>query len=172
MQYILDFDHTLYNTDLFVSAAGPYRESGLWVTPAIWDILDSKDFFYDDSIQFLKRQQKEHVRILTAMTPSLGPESCEFQKVKVERSGVQTYVSDTIYMEGDKGSFIAEMYDGSPTVFVDDRIDHLLSAKKHCHEILVVQMVRPGLEGKIPTAESEGVPVVNSLSALEALFQK
>ena len=167
MRYIFDFDHTLYDTDAFVEAAEPYRASGEWVTPRIWDILDATTFFYGDTIKYLELLQPKDITVLTAWTPALGPESFEFQESKIERSDITKYVGDIIIMEGDKGPIIKELYDDEPTVFVDDRVDHLLSAKKHCPEIMVVQMIRPGVK-ELPTDPT--VPFVNSLKEITKML--
>jgi len=175
MKYILDFDHTLCDTGRFCDDAQPYKESGLWVTPAIWDILDASQYLYAESVSFLKELEKEDVRILTAMTASLGPEARAFQKVKLEKSGVVEFVSDIIFMEGDKGPFLEEMYDGTPTVFIDDKLDHLVSAKKHCPGMYCIQILRDGdtnrMSGINHTERSarEDIPVVHSLAEASTL---
>lgn len=170
MNYILDFDHTLFDARAFVQDAHAYKDSGVYVTPAIWDILDAKNYFFDDALPFLQSHTKEHMRILTAMTPSLGPEAREFQKVKLERSGSMDYVSETICMEGDKGPYIQKMYTNEPTVFVDDTVEHLLSAKKHCPDIQVVQIIRPELAG-VRTSD-ETIPVITSLDELDSIVAR
>lgn len=170
MKYILDFDHTLMDTDLFSEDATPYKENGLWVTPAIWNILNAPDYLYTDTLSFLQSLKKEDVRILTAMTASLGPEARAFQKVKLAKSNISSFVSDIVFMEGDKGPFVAEMYDGTPTVFVDDRIEHLESAKRHCPEIHAVQIARPTVKKKLPTSTSADIPVVASLDELSKMY--
>ena len=163
MRYIFDFDHTLFDTDRFSVAAEPYKADGLWVTPAIWDILDASSFFYADTVPFLENLDPTDVTLLTAWTPVLGSEAYEFQKVKVERSGIQDLLTEVQIVEGDKGSHVRELYDGRATVFVDDRVDHLLSAKKHCPDVQVVQMIRPGV-GDLPT--DQAVPVISNLNEL------
>lgn len=170
MKYIFDFDHTLFNNDLFREASAAYVESGLWVTPAIWNILEARSFLYEDTVDFLTSLQKEDVRILTAMSPALGSDARNFQKVKLEKSGLAKYVSEIIFMEGDKGPYVQEMHDGTPTVFVDDKLAHLVSVKKMCPKVHVVQMVRPGLEDRIPVSMVKEIPVISSLSELSHLF--
>ena len=172
MKYILDFDYTLYDTDLFSQTAEPFKqrdESGQWVTPRIWDILDASDFFYNDTLTFLSALHPSDVTILTAWTPSLGPESYEFQKSKVERSGIQDLVGTIVYMEGDKGPYVRDLYRNEKTVFVDDRLDHLQSAKKYCPNILVAHMIRPGRKDVISTDPSGSVPTIPSLAVLHNL---
>lgn len=168
MKYILDFDHTLFDTERFSEAAESCKENGVWVTPAIWDIFDASEFFYKDVIDFLSEHDREDAHLLTAVTPSLGPEATLFQQEKVERSGILNYVKTVTYMEGDKGPYVAELFDGSPALFVDDRADHLQSALEHCPQVVVAQMIRPGLEGLV-VINDQNIPVVTSLAELPQL---
>lgn len=168
MKYIFDFDHTLYCTEKFVEAAEPYKANGEWLTPRVWDLLDASTFFYDDTIDFLKAQKPKDITILTAWTPTLGDKSFDFQRVKIEKSGVSEYVGEIIIMEGDKGPHVKSIYDGTPTVFIDDRIDHLLSSREHCPEVMVIQMVRDDA-GMLPGDPS--VPVVSALNEISEVIK-
>ena len=163
MKYILDLDLTLFDSHKYLDASLPYQEDGTWVTPAIWDILNAPDFLYDDVLPFLKETGKENVHILTAMSPHLGPLAREFQKEKVARCGIAEFVAGITFMEGDKGTHITSLYDGSPTTFIDDKLEHLHSCCTHCPEVAVVQMVRPGSRTQ---ANQEGIPVIESLREL------
>lgn len=170
MKYILDFDHTLYEVSRFKEDAASYKTDGTWVTPAIWDILDAKNYFYEDVFSFIQKQGKGNVTILTAMTPSLGPLAREFQKAKLEKSGIAALVGEIVFMEGEKGPFVKDLYDNTPTVFVDDTFAHLVSAKQHCPDVHAVQMVRPGLEDRGEISTSPSIPVISSLRELIEIF--
>jgi hypothetical protein len=170
MQYIFDFDHTLYETSRFSTDAKAYKENGTLITPAIWDMFDASSYFYDDTLSFLSAQKKEDVIVLSAATLAYGPEAHAFQEAKLGRSGVGEYVCEIIVMEGEKGPFIQKLYQNKPMVFVDDTLSQLLSAKECCPEVRLVQMVRPGREIYGPVSESAEIPVVSSLEELSSLF--
>lgn len=164
MKYILDFDRTLFDTDRFVQAAEPYKAAGEWLTPRIWDTLDARSFLYDDVLPFLEAVPADDVVLLTAWTSSLGPESYAFQETKVQRSGVVPHVHRVVLMEGDKGPYVKRLTEDTPAVFVDDRIEHLLSARARCSDIHVLQMTRPGV-GTLPSDTS--VTVIRALADIQ-----
>lgn len=170
MKFILDFDYTLYEVSRFKEAALPYKEDGMWLTPAIWDKLDATSFFYPDTLDFIQRQGKENVVILSAMTPALGPQAREFQKAKLARSGIGEFVSDVIVMEGDKGPYVKDLYTGEPTVFVDDTLLHLYSSQRHCPEVGTVQIIREDAVGRGEVSTHIDIPVVATLTELEELL--
>lgn len=169
MRFILDFDHTLFDTNAFSVAAEPYKATGLWVTPQIWDELDARTFLYSDTLDFLNAKQTHELIILSAWTPSLGAESHAFQVSKIDKSGIADLVDKVVVMEGDKGPQVKLLCGGAPTVFVDDRIDHLLATQAMCPEVTVVQMVRPEV-GMLLGDPS--VPVVSSLAELDVLVSR
>jgi hypothetical protein len=144
MLYILDFDHTLFDTDRFKSDAMRRGGNEDWVRPAIWDQFDATQYLYSDTLPFLESVGVENAIILTAMSPHLGPQTREFQKMKLERSGVRPYVKDIIFMEGDKGSYVADLCAHTQATFVDDTLDHLRSVQTLCPEVSLVHMVRTG----------------------------
>ena len=170
MDFIFDFDRTLFDTAHFVNEAAPYKESGLYITPAIWDILDATTFVYSDVLSFLQKIGKEHSTILTAMTPTLGPLAREFQKAKLERSGVSAYTRQVIFMEGKKGKYVKEIFSGKPTIFVDDTLEQLQSVKAFCPEVVCIQIIRPNSEGRSEVSSSSDIPTVTSLQELETFF--
>lgn len=166
MKYILDFDLTLFDSHKYLEASVPYQADGTWVTPAIWDILNASEFLYDDVLPFLEAVGKENVHILTAMSPHLGPLAREFQKEKLARCGLAEHVAGVTFMEGDKGSYIASLYDGGPTTFVDDKIEHLHSSHEHCPAVQVVQMVR---QGSRTVPNEEGMLIIQTLHELSQI---
>jgi hypothetical protein len=163
MRYILDFDRTLFSTERFISAAALDVQDSSRLTASIWDTYDASSFLYEDTIPFLESLSPEKVVILTAWSERFGPQVYDFQTAKVERSGVTKYVSEVELVSGDKGPHIRKLLTSEPTVFVDDKIAQLLSAKEHCPEVTVVQMIRPSVSG-LPTHPS--VPIITSLKEL------
>ena len=163
MRYSFDFDRTLFATEDLYEAAREIRMQPNWATPQVWDTLDASSFLYPDTITFLEALERQKIVLLTAWDPVLGPQAYEFQKAKVEKSGISKYVDQIVLMEGNKGMHIQELYDGTPTVFVDDKVEHLLAAKECCPDVRVIQMVRPSNAG-LPTDAS--VQVVTDLAEL------
>jgi hypothetical protein len=168
MRYILDFDHTLFDTSQFITdvcSAGLTREQ--YISPEIWERFDASAYLYDDVLPFLRVVGKDQVQILTAITPELGPHSAAFQRAKLDRSGIGAYVHSVHFMEGLKGTHVAKLYDQSPTIFVDDRHDQLRSVVQICPEVQVVEIVRTKV-----TSENSAPPqaqqwhVINSLVEL------
>jgi hypothetical protein len=170
MKYILDFDHTLYETARFKEDARAYDALETWATPAIWDSLDERSYFYNDTIPFLLTLNRCDVVILTAVSPELGVHARAFQEAKLKKSGIAPFVHEILFMEGDKGPYVEQLYEGTPTVFLDDTLAHLESAKAHCPGVYTVQMVRPGLEHRGPISASSAIPVLSSLEPLKELF--
>lgn len=173
MKLILDFDHTLFDTDRFCLDAAAYKESGMWVTPAIWDILSAQDYLFPDVQDFLRTCTREDVSILTAITPSLGPESDAFQRMKVERSGVKEFVSQVEYMIGEKGSWVKNVCDRYPNeviVFIDDRTTQLESVRSHCPQARILQMCHEALTS-ITSDEGGNFPLVHNFTEVSAILE-
>jgi hypothetical protein len=103
MRYILDFDHTLLDTDVFVQRVVLDGREHVLITPDIWRYYNVRDFLYDDVIMWLNSKSKESLHILTAMTPSLGELSCEFQREKLASGNFTELVSSITFMVGEKG---------------------------------------------------------------------
>jgi phosphoglycolate phosphatase-like HAD superfamily hydrolase len=164
MQYIFDFDHTLFDTARFVYDARAYKENGTLITPAIWDTFDATTYLYDDVIPFLERVGKENVRILTAITPSLGAESEAFQRAKLERSGIGAYVRDIQFLVGEKGQTVASMYEEVSTTFVDNMLHQVQSVQVACPSVRCIQIMRPNPLG---LNEMDGMhPTVTTITTL------
>jgi hypothetical protein len=113
MRYILDFDHTLLDTDVFVQRVVLDGREHVLITPDIWRYYNVRDFLYDDVIMWLNSKSKESLHILTAMTPSLGELSCEFQREKLASGNFTELVSSITFMVGEKG--VAAGGGGGPT---------------------------------------------------------
>jgi hypothetical protein len=150
MIVVLDFDHTLYDTSSLVEDLATIRSDDVFVRENFWDQLDAKQYIYPDVLPFLQSKAPTDFLILTAVTPSLGPESEAFQKRKVFDSGLDELVSEVIFMVGDKGPYVEQIssaYD-SVVVFIDDKFEHLISVKTKCPDVVCLQMVRNDLENR------------------------
>jgi len=167
MKYILDFDHTLFNTTDFVARVSERGMFDILITPQIWEHFNVMDFLYADTLTFLESKNRADLIILTAMTPTLGPQAREFQKQKLNSGNFDKYVEEIIFMEGDKGPHIADLFTGQPTTFVDDSLPHLISSRKCCPEVICAQMVRFGEETWLDISEQKDISVVHTLDELE-----
>lgn len=169
MRYILDFDHTLFDTDALWAEAAKVGIANV-STPRTWDIFRVADFFYEDTIAFLSSKKKEDVTILTAWTPREGPEAEAYQRRKLEEAALDSYVSNIIMMEGDKSPYVESLYEGEPTIFLDDKAKHLELTKARCPDIMCVQIIRHNATKHIPRVERADIPVVHTLLELDAMI--
>lgn len=170
MKYVLDFDHTLMDTDKFVKQVDADGRRDILVTPGIWNYYNARDFLYDDVLDFLMAKPKEDLVILTAMTPSLGPEACDFQKEKLENAQMDDLVSEIIFMTGDKGPYLKKLYDGSPMCFVDDSIGHHDSVQQCEPNIVSFLMQRPGVT-PVVSSENSAIHTIEHLAQVDAIIK-
>jgi len=166
MKYILDFDSTLFNTDLFREKVKTDGREGMLMTPKIWNFYNARDFLYPDTIEFLQSKEKDNLIILTAMSPVPTRAACEYQKEKLKNARMEEFVDRVVVMEGDKGPYVKELCSGGGAIFVDDRAEHLISAKKLCQDVLCFLMVREGLIRE----SNENVAKVTSLAELDTMI--
>lgn len=171
MKYLVDFDHTLFDTSAFVEEVIADGREEILVTPAIWQWYDVRAFLYDDVLSWLASKAKEDVYILSAMTPELGPESCTFQREKIASGKFESLISDTILVVGLKGKAareIASQFPASePTVFIDDRLEQCLSVKEALPEAHCFLMLR---EGRSATPHA-AIPMVTNLEMVDAIMK-
>ena len=173
MKYILDFDHTLLDTDRFVAQVTADNREDIRITPGIWQFYNVRDYLYEDVLSWLQSKTKSDVHILTAMTPSLGPESCDFQREKLHSGNFTELVESITFMIGEKGKAAAEIAKRfpphEPLVFVDDRLDQCLSVKVAIPEAHCFMIVR---EGDLSVAVPPEVSVVSNLAEVDVIMNK
>ena len=173
MKYLIDFDHTLLDTDRFVAqVVADGRENDL-VTSGIWQFYNVRDYLYEDVLGWLRSKAKEDLHILTAMTPSLGSESCDFQREKLHSGNFTEFVESITFMVGEKGEAAAEIASQfpphEPLVFIDDRLDQCLSVKVAIPEAHCFMIVR---EGDLSVAVPPEVSVVSNLAEVDVIMNK
>jgi hypothetical protein len=143
MNYILDIDRTLFDSDRWrTEHGGEYTEA--LVTPTVWQHSDVAAYRYDDALPWLAAHSPEELHILTAMSPRLGPTAKSFQVAKLAHLGVADMVASLTFMEGDKGPHVAVLAASQPAVFVDDSLDHHQSVRIVAPQVTCCLMVRPG----------------------------
>lgn len=172
MKLILDFDRVIFNFDAYIADVQKHGLTDIYVTPRVWDVLKVTDYLFSDAMAFIKNIPKEDMTIISAMSPHLGPEAREYQRRKLAESGMDTYVSKIIVMEGDKAPYVEEHYvPGVVTVFIDDKVDHLWSVKNHIPEIVCIQLVRPGGSLESGISDSREIPVVEDFAGVNAIIK-
>ncbi len=170
MKYILDFDRVIFDSDAYIKTVKTRRLDSLFVDPKIWDILSVRDYLYPDALDFLRAQDRESMTVITAMSPQLGPNARAYQRRKLADSGIAEFVRDVIIMEGEKGPYVRDVYDGAETIFVDDTLSNLHSVQRSCSEVRCVQMLRIKPVRAEEVSENPDIPVVQSFSGLSAMI--
>lgn len=96
-------------------------------------------FLYDDSVEFLNgiNRDKYGLDLLT-----LG--DTEFQKTKVDHSGIAKYFDDIYYTEVQKWDYLDRLVDRNENfIVIDDRGDALTEIKKKFKHSLAIHIERP-----------------------------
>ncbi len=169
MRYILDFDHTLMDSDAFAAQVERDGRQDIMVTPEIWEYYSVRDFFYDDVIEFLQSKPKADLEILTAMTPSLGPAACDFQRAKLQQAQMEDFVSKVTLMVGDKGPYLKDMYQGEPMCFVDDSLLHHDSIQALEPVVISFLIERPGTT-HVASATNAAIHTVHDLFEVDGVL--
>lgn len=175
MKYIIDFDHTLFDANAFIEKVEIDGRSDILYTPAIWKYYDVKDFLYSDVIGWLGSKIRSDLHILTAITPSKGEYSNEFQKVKLQNDVIAKMVNSISFVIGEKGESVASIAEQFPPqeqiVFIDDRIEQCLSVQAVSPEVTCCLMVRdPSIIGDIKSIR--GIHVVHTLMDVDVIMDR
>lgn len=174
MKYLLDFDHTLFDTDAFVRAV---RLSGTkipLVSEEIWGEFVAADYLHNDTLDFLKSKNPTDIIILTMVTVSYGELAFPFQKRKVEQEPILSHVQEIEYVDDVKGPRAAEIAKQfppeEPIVFVDDHIEQCLSVKQHVPQCRCFLLVRDrSVIGDVKSIQD--IEVVHSLQEVDDRIQ-
>jgi FMN phosphatase YigB (HAD superfamily) len=174
MKYILDFDRTLFDSLGFMQKLQEDEMlSAKSKTPEIWNKYYACDFLFQDTVEWLSSKSKEDLFILTAITPTFGPKAEGYQRRKLERSGLDNYVSEIVFVIGDKGEKAIEIASQFPSnetiVFVDDRLCQCQSVKAALPNSICCLMVRDK-SCVIETDFDEDIKVVHSLSDVDGII--
>lgn len=171
MNYLIDFDHTLMDTEALKAQAHSDGSVALVGTSAFWEHHNVMDFLFPDVCEWLASKSKESLHILTAFKPSQGPDAHAFQEAKIASGGFSELVSSVTVMEGEKGPVavkIAEQFSPhTPLVFIDDRPDQCHSVKTHLPDAHCFLIVRYNV---CPPNVPDGVTPVYSLAEVDAIM--
>jgi FMN phosphatase YigB (HAD superfamily) len=144
-QILVDFDHTLFNTEKFKEILKTGTIPGY------------PEFLYDDAPQFLEyAREYGELALLSEGEP-------DFQKEKIEKSGISKFFSEVkIFPSFQKSTYFAQVSDKPNVILIDDKpdiIDEAVSVG-----LTVIRVKR----GKYKDAETKFRPryVVNSLQEI------
>lgn len=175
MKYILDFDHTLLDTDAFVNQVTVDEKLKDLIIPEIWKQYNVHNFLYEDVLEWLKSKTPQNLHILTAWTPDLGLQAEAFQREKILSGKFDKLVSSITFVVGEKGKAAAEIASQfpprEPIVFVDDRIEQCLSVKKSIPRAICCLMIRNHSTNH-DVREKGDLIVVNTLWDIDDIIRK
>ncbi|MEN9920426.1 MAG: hypothetical protein RL538_319 [Candidatus Parcubacteria bacterium] len=173
MKYLLDFDHTLMDTEALKAEAFRSGTTCFVGTVEFWQHHSVMPFLFTDVLPWLKTKEKSCLHILTAFKPSQGPDAQEFQKAKIASDGFSELVESVTVMEGMKGKVAVEIAKQfpphEPIAFVDDRLDQCLSVKQalpHAHCFLMLRY------NVCPPDVAPDINVVTSLAEVDAIMNE
>ncbi len=141
----IDFDRTLFDTDLFYDWLGEARmERILGVTMGTIAPPDFAAMLYPDAIDFLEEMRKDFRLVILTFETNHG-----LQRKKLQISGVVPLVDDIIVTGSGKGdeaaSYIARI--GAPLLghaFIDDRPDYIADMKTKNPGVRAILIRREG----------------------------
>jgi hypothetical protein len=171
MKYLIDFDHTLLDTEALKARAVLDGTSSLVGTPGFWRHHNVMDFLFPDVLPWLESKPKESLHILTAFKPSQGPQACAFQEGKIRSGGFCDLVASVTVMEGHKGlaaTIISEQFSiNEPLAFIDDRFDQCHSVKTALPHAHCFMMVRYNV---CPPEAGDGIIPISCLAEVDAIM--
>ena len=166
MKYILDFDRTLFHTELLYEALDRDGVDRTILVPAIWESYQAKDFLYPDTVPFFTQHNPDDLIILTAYGTKYGDQVRAYQQAKVEQAPILDLVSQIHFVEHDKVTImqtIATTYGpDEPLVFVDDLLEHCLAVKAAVPDCQCYLIQRTSSPITPPT----GITVIQNLTEL------
>lgn len=175
MEYLLDFDDTLYDAKSFKEQVAIDGTGSMLFTPEIWQHYDVREYLHFDTLDWLKGKAKENLFILTAAMNREGRVVMEYQKEKLRCSGMSKLVARVVFTSEVKGDAAAEIASQFPPhetiVFVDDKIEQCLSVQVALPHAFCFLMVRnPNVIGSIDMVR--GIPVVHTLADVDVKMKE
>ncbi len=140
----LDFDRTIFNTDLFYSSL---EQNYVFGQGEHQIEADLNQFIYDDVVDFLCLCQKNDIAcVLLTFGNRL------IQEFKFRATGIESYFKDMLYVErGSKAECIKKYLETyvscEKVIFIDDTIEHLEGFVESIPAGRAVRMVRLGAKG-------------------------
>ena len=173
MLYLLDFDRTLFAVESLYAALAARGWDELVGTHESLERVPIADYVYEDVAPFLAAHGTESI-ILSSASGRSGEWETAYQRAKIDASGVAAQVREVCVVPGDKAAAAAEIAQrfppDTPMCFVDDRIEHCLAVQAALPQATCCLMVRdPSVIG--PVTSVQGMPVVHTLAALDAMIE-
>ena len=162
MQYFLDFDRTIFDTDaMYQIMRNQLPESSIGSTESL-DVIDAHSLLFPDALEFFSNHYPAEIFIVSSCAGTTADWDMNFQKEKINLSGVKKYVNEILVVEGSKVQAIKKkLKSGEGAVFVDDFDKHLNDVHESLSDIKVVQIDRLGKVG------SGKFPIIKSLVELD-----
>jgi hypothetical protein len=171
MQYILDFDRTLFDTDAFKKAQVEQCSPSSVGAIGTLDELDVAEFMFKDAIEFLQSHQKADLCIVTSCCGITGVCDTAYQKTKLEKSGVYELVKEVHIVFNQKIRKLKTLFTGEPMTFVDDVLSHVEAAKEAIPELQTVHIRRADVL-RAPDEQNDGsIPTITTLDELDAIIE-
>lgn len=171
MNYLLDFDHTLMDTEALKAQSFHDGSFALVGNPDFWLHHNVMDFLFPDVRAWLASKPKESLHILTAFKSSQGPEACAFQEAKIASGGFSELISSVTVVEGEKGETAVEIakqfLPHQSLVFIDDRPEQCRSVKTHIPDAHCFLIIRYRIS---PHDIPDDVTPVYSLAEVDAIM--
>jgi hypothetical protein len=171
----LDFDRTLFDTDRDVEAITAAQSLHLIGDPKVNTLVDPAPFLFSDVMPFLQSHEKSNMYIVSAVTVRYGPRSAEYQRDKIEKSGVASYVAHVILTGDSKVEALADIartHAGMTVAFLDDRTDVLNEIAAALPSVIVVRMSRDGAKVMSDAPLQIGIPTVHSLEEFARVIEQ
>ena len=142
MNYYLDFDRTIFNTEAFYEHLASRSLIHLVGTTTIFMTLDDvSPFVYADAREFIASQPPARVSVVSMYDAEGGEEAKGHQAGMIERSGVITRAHEVTLVPGLKNEVLKDAPAGT---FVDDMPEQLRAVAADCSHMKCIRMQRPG----------------------------
>ena len=173
MKYLLDFDHTLMDTEALKIAVAKEGRLSLVGTPELWNYHSITEFLFLDVLPWLATKPKDSLHILTAFKPSQGPEAKAFQTAKIASDNFSDLFASVTVIEGLKGEPAVEIakqfLPHEQVVFIDDRLDQCCAVAAALPSAWCFLMRR---NNDVPEGVPAGIRVVSSLAEVDDSINK
>ena len=170
MRIFIDFDWTLFNTEMFKKETGTERVSCIDNPQICFNALsmagDIGKFLFADTTDFLK-SHAHHTLILITFGHK------EYQKAKIQRSGILHLFESTIFIDDKlKGDVVKcdTKHAGEKAIFLDDDIIQLTNMRESCPHITSVRMRRKEVNFGSDITQND-FPEVSNLNEFAKLLQ-
>jgi len=166
MQYFLDFDRTVFDTDAMYIEMRKHVDEAVIGTLSSLDSVETKDYLFKDALDFFNNHKASDIFIVSSCIGKSGMWDISYQREKVERSGIGKYVSELLVVETTKVNAIKKyLKAGTSSLFVDDLERHLHEVHEHIPEITACCIDRTGGVG------NSEFPIIKSLNELDGVLK-